>query len=132
MNERTAPTGKLWANVEDSPLLVGLVMSQECALDKLDPLWETYPSWPNYPDERNLPVGIEARRQWALRRPLRLAELARRAETKPVTKPPVTKLDVTKLCPVCNTPLPEKTGRPATYCSPKCRVTANRKKTLTN
>ena len=127
MNERTAPIGKLWANVEDSPLLIGLVMSQECALDKLDPLWETYPSWPNYPDERNLPVGVHAREAWAKRRPLRLAELARRAGTKPTATNLRDDSPATNLCPQCKNPLPLTTTKPRKYCSDACRKLAARK-----
>ena len=125
MNDRTAPTGKLWANIEDSPLLVGLVMSQECALDKLDPLWETYPSWPNYPDERNLPVSLKAREDWAKRRPLRLAELARRAKKNPDIKIPDT--ENPDICPGCGKPLPISTTKPRKFHNDACRKKAARK-----
>lgn len=129
---RSAPKDHLWANVEDWNPHGSFVMSQECALDMLDPDWHKYPSWPNYPDERNLPIGIADRAAWALRKPLRLAELARLHADKP-TKPIRTEIpnkvtkDSEQVCAGCGKAMPASPTKPRKFHNDACRMKANRK-----
>ena len=121
-SERTAPRGRLWATPGDHPLQHAI--SKEYALDHGLPNPNQYPSWPNYPDERGLPVAIEARKRWQ----------ARLAKLRPVTKP-VTILprndspagDVTILCAECGKPAGGGSGKPRKFCSGACRVKHLRK-----
>lgn len=55
---------RMWRLPNDS---VGKV-SRELALDLGWADWERYESWPKYPDDRDLPVGVEARARWDVRK----------------------------------------------------------------
>lgn len=65
----------LWA-VPGQSIDSGFRISAEYALDHGMSEWKSYPSWPEYPDGRGLEIGLQARRDWAKRRALRLAQLA--------------------------------------------------------
>ena len=120
---RSAPVGVLWCSEGDVPG-VGYAVSREYALDHGLPNPEAYPSWPKYPDERDLPVGVEARRRWKERE---AKILASKAEVS-VTGLSVTADSVTggsQKCQECGKGFEAKRST-ARYCSDKCRVRANR------
>ena len=120
-SERTAPRGRLWATPGDHPLQHAI--SKEYALDHGLPNPNQYPSWPNYPDERGLPVAIEARKRWQ-------ARLAKIQAKQPVTKEPVTAVGVQPVtCMNCGKELVRKSehGPAPKFCSGACRVKHLRK-----
>ena len=60
---RSAPVGMFWA-AEVDQVGPGLAISREYALDHGLSNPSQYPSWVKYPDERDIPVGVEAGRRW--------------------------------------------------------------------
>ena len=118
---RSAPVGMFWASRGDMPG-VGYAVSREWALDHGVEGLERYPSWVKYPDERDLPVGVEARRRWK-EREVRI--LASKAEVS-VTGLSVTADSVTR-CEQCGNVF-EAVRKTARYCSDSCRVKASRAK----
>src|SRR3990167_8633122 len=133
---------KMWMSVGDeaSP---GLAISREYALDHGLEGPEKYPSWPKYPDERDIPVGVEARRRWK-EREARISKILDSSELGQLSKKPdqsrnnpatsadnLTTLEenpaipeITRpLCRVCNEKpvhVPER-GPKSEFCSRKCR-----------